>query len=302
MEVQEVEEEADSLNAGEDIRALLDTGCLVGDCISKKVVDSLNASDLLFDVATTICSGFNNQCKNKFQALKINLSFLNEITSSFDHFITTVIVLKDSPIDLIIGIETIKKLSLIDRLPSHFVESENLNVLQKTQESFADNYSEELYGYKPKNQVRTERFRPVKAHAHTCISCLNPDDEAVDFNGPTVNNKADGEDGINNTIPLCFYDKASYHGSCIGRPDQLLPMHISKGDQMLVTMTEGENEKPLLQQATKQLTTESAYPLPSGNQQYIYVLQEKGFYVPVFSEKSSSPFVRSMTHISSNVA
>jgi hypothetical protein len=114
MEVHEVEEEVDSLHAGpmvagKDIRALLDTGCLVGDCISKKVVDSLNASDLLFDVATTICSGFNNQCKNKFQALKINLSFLNEITSSFDHFITTVIVLKDSPIDLIIGRETIKK-------------------------------------------------------------------------------------------------------------------------------------------------------------------------------------------------
>ena len=69
MQMQEVEE-VDTLNAGptmaadKDIRALLDTGCLVGDCISKKVVDSFNASDLLFDVATTIGSGFNNQCKN----------------------------------------------------------------------------------------------------------------------------------------------------------------------------------------------------------------------------------------------
>ena len=77
MEVQEVGEEADSLHAGpnmvagKDIRVLLDTGCLVGDYISKRVVDSLNASDLLFDVATTICSGLNNQCKNKFQALKL---------------------------------------------------------------------------------------------------------------------------------------------------------------------------------------------------------------------------------------
>jgi hypothetical protein len=105
-------------------------------------------------------------------------------------------VLKDSPIDLIIGRETIKKLRLIDSLPSHFVESTNLNVLQKRKVSFADDYSEELYGYKPKNQVQTERFRPVKAHAHTCISCLNPDDEAVDFDGPTVNNKADGEDRL----------------------------------------------------------------------------------------------------------
>jgi multidrug efflux pump subunit AcrA (membrane-fusion protein) len=77
--------------------------------------------------------------------------------------ITTVIVLKDSPSDLIIGRETIKKLRLIDSLPSYFKESTNLNVLKNTQESFADNstktrkvsfgddYSEELFGYKPKN-------------------------------------------------------------------------------------------------------------------------------------------------------
>jgi hypothetical protein len=109
-------------------------------------------------------------------------------------------------------------------------------------------------------------------HAYTCISSLNLDDETVDFNGPTVNSlkqtrKTNGEDINNNTNPLCLYGKALSHGSCIGRPDQLLPMHISEGDQMLVTMTEGENENPLLQQVTRQLTTGSAYPLPSENQQ-----------------------------------
>jgi hypothetical protein len=114
MEVQEVEEAAESLHtvpiiAGKSIRALLDTGCLVGGCISKSIVDSLAASHLLFNVSTTNCSGFNNQCQNNFEALKINLSFLNEITSSLEHIITTVIVLKDSPIDLIIGRETINK-------------------------------------------------------------------------------------------------------------------------------------------------------------------------------------------------
>jgi hypothetical protein len=54
-------------------------------------------------------------------------------------------VLKDSPTDLIIGSETMKKLRLIDSLPSHFVESTNLNVLQNTQESFADNYIADDY-------------------------------------------------------------------------------------------------------------------------------------------------------------
>jgi hypothetical protein len=157
-----------------------------------------------------------------------------------------------------------------------------------------------LYGYKPKNQVRTERSHPVKVHAYTCLSCLNPDDEAVDSYGPTVNNKADGEASINNTIPFCLCDQASSHGSCIGRPDQLLPMHISEGDQILVALTEGENENPLRQQATIQLTTGSAYPLPYQNQQKKWLLQENGLYIPVFSEKSSSPFVSSMKHISSD--
>jgi hypothetical protein len=94
-------------------------------------------------------------------------------------------VLKDSPIDLIIGRETIKKLRLLDSLPSHFVESTNLNVLHNTQESFADNsiqkrkvsfaddYPEELFGYKPKNQVRTERDCPVKALALILMTKLS---------------------------------------------------------------------------------------------------------------------------------
>jgi hypothetical protein len=138
--------------------------------------------------------------------------------------------------------------------------------IQKRKVSFADDYPEELYGYKPKNQVRTERDCSVKAHAHTCLSCLNPDDEAVDSYGPTVNNKADGEDSIQNT-PLCFCNKDSSYGSCLGRPDQLLPRHLSEGDQIVTTMTEGENENPLLLGATIQLTTEdqlaeSAYPPP----------------------------------------
>jgi hypothetical protein len=127
----------------------------------------------------------------------------------------------------------------------------------------ADDYPEELYGYKPKNQVRTERFRPVKAHGHTCLSCLNPDDEAVDSYGPTVNNKADGEDRINNT-PLCFCNKASSHGSYLGQPDQLLSRHISECDQIVATMTGGENENPLLLGTTIQLTAEAMNYLAIG--------------------------------------
>jgi hypothetical protein len=38
----------------DELRVLLDTGCLVGDIISQEIVDNLDASHLLYDVNTTI--------------------------------------------------------------------------------------------------------------------------------------------------------------------------------------------------------------------------------------------------------
>ena len=176
------------------------------------------------------------------------------------------------------------------------MESTNLNVLRNAQEYFADNsiktrevsfvddISEELFGYKPKNQVQSEMHRHVKVHAHTCLSCLNPDDRSVDSSGPTVNKQTDGQDSIHDTTPMCLLNSSAPHGSCLGRSDPLLPRHLSEGDQMMATMTEGENENHLLQQSTIQLTTGSACPLPSGNLKKNWFLQEDGSYKPVFSE------------------
>jgi 16S rRNA C1402 N4-methylase RsmH len=86
----------------DELRAVFDTGYLVGDTISQEIVDSLDASHLLYDVNTTICSGFNNQCTDKFQCLKININFFNEINSLRENFNTVFIVLKNSPILIIV--------------------------------------------------------------------------------------------------------------------------------------------------------------------------------------------------------
>jgi hypothetical protein len=42
------------------VQALLVTGCLVGDCMSQETIDKLNASHLVVNIKTTICSGFDN--------------------------------------------------------------------------------------------------------------------------------------------------------------------------------------------------------------------------------------------------
>ena len=92
------------------VTALLDTGCLVGECISQESINSLNTSNYLFDTNTTICSGFDNTCETKFESLNLNISFINEVNLFKESFNTTVTVLKKSKIDLIISRETIKNM------------------------------------------------------------------------------------------------------------------------------------------------------------------------------------------------
>jgi hypothetical protein len=283
----------------DELRALLDTGCLVGDTISQEIVDSLDASHLLYDVNATICSGFNNQCTDKFQCLRININFFNIINSLRENFNTVVIVLKNSPIDLIIGRETIKKENLSQRLPSHFSETRNLTVPRVTQESFADETPEELYRYKykPSDQRCSERLCPVKEHAHTCKVILNPDEDVVKSDSPLVNSlsqisKTDGKDRIE-TIPMCNCSKALPQGSRIGRPFKLVPMRINEGDQMVVTIADGENDTQLLRNVTPSIRNDGT------NLSRKWLLQENGLYIPVILEKSDSTIDSSMIHISS---
>jgi len=102
------------------ILALLDTGSLAGDFISQQVVDKLNAKLKLVSVNTTICSGFNNQCSNKFESITIHLSYINEVTLKQTTISLNALVLPNSPIDLIIGRASLKVHNFLFNTPSHF--------------------------------------------------------------------------------------------------------------------------------------------------------------------------------------
>ena len=80
-------------------KALLDSGCLVGDCMSQHLVDELHASHLVVNIYTTICSGFDNHCSNTFPSLLINISFINETNALEETFLTRVIIIPKSPIE-----------------------------------------------------------------------------------------------------------------------------------------------------------------------------------------------------------
>ena len=89
--------------------ALLDTGCLAGDFI-KPVINSA--------AILPVCSGLDNTCYDISKSVIIRV---NERLNIINTFEIKVNILDTSPLDLIIGRATIKKLGLVHQVPSQFL-------------------------------------------------------------------------------------------------------------------------------------------------------------------------------------
>lgn len=98
--------------------ALLDTGSLAGDFISQQLVDRYNFPCNTVSTPSIVCSGLNNNCIDLFKTVSLTVLFTNEITSKINTFSINAFILKDTPIDLIVGLSTIKKHSLFQAVPS----------------------------------------------------------------------------------------------------------------------------------------------------------------------------------------
>ena len=100
------------------VNALLDTGSLAGDFISQQLVDRYNFPSNTVSTPSIVCSGLNNNCIDLFKTVSLTVLFTNEITSKINTFSINAFILKDTPIDLIVGLSTIKKHSLFQAVPS----------------------------------------------------------------------------------------------------------------------------------------------------------------------------------------
>jgi hypothetical protein len=132
------------------VQALLDTGCLVGDCMSQEIADKLNASHLVVNINATICSGFNNQCSSDFPSLLIKMIFVHQNTFLKESFITRVLILPESPIDIIIGRKIIKTIHFPTKTLSHSGCEINLTSRTRPVIDFGDtinnNDTQEIHG------------------------------------------------------------------------------------------------------------------------------------------------------------
>ena len=102
--------------------ALLDTGCLAGDFVARRIVDRFNIKSVINSAAKlSVCSGLDNTCYDISESVIISVNYLNERLSKINTFEIKAIILDTSPVDLIIGRATIKKLSLVHEVPSQFL-------------------------------------------------------------------------------------------------------------------------------------------------------------------------------------
>jgi hypothetical protein len=99
--------------------------------MSQEMVYKLKASHLVVNTNTTICSGFNNDCSENFPALLVNISYFDEITKKIKAFQTNVFILPKSPIDVIIGRNTIKQQQFTRTTPSPFKHQKKLSIVLK---------------------------------------------------------------------------------------------------------------------------------------------------------------------------
>ena len=100
-----------------NVDALLDTGCLAGDFVARRIVDRFNIEPVINSAARlSVCSGLDNTCHDISKSVIISVNYLNERLNNINTFQIKVLILET--LFLIIGRATIKKLSLIDEVPS----------------------------------------------------------------------------------------------------------------------------------------------------------------------------------------
>ena len=100
------------------MEAPVDTGSLAGDLISEKTANKFNFTPIQTNSELKVCSGLDNTCYNVDIKIDLCVTSYNELLNNDDTLDISAIVLKETPIDIIIGRDTIRKYQLFDKIPS----------------------------------------------------------------------------------------------------------------------------------------------------------------------------------------
>ena len=69
------------------MNALLDTGCLAGDFVARRIVDRFNIKPVIHSAAKlSVCSGLDNTCYDISKSVIISINYLNERLNKLSTF------------------------------------------------------------------------------------------------------------------------------------------------------------------------------------------------------------------------
>ena len=140
-----------------NVDALLNSGCLAGDFVARRIVDRFNIKPVINSAAKlSVCSGLDNTCYDTSKSVIISVNYFNERLNKISTFEIKAIILETSPLDLIIGRATIKKLSLVHDVPSQFLNIGKLLITEGKTSEHATNCS----GCQPKEELQTSGSVP----------------------------------------------------------------------------------------------------------------------------------------------
>ena len=137
-----------------NVDALLDTGCLAGDFVARRIVDRFNIRPIIHSTSKlSVCSGLDNTCYDISDSVIVSVNYLNERVNKINTFTIKAIILDSSPVDIIIGRATIKKLSLVLEVPSQF---HNIGKALLTGGNTSE-HATKCSGCQPKEELQTSR-------------------------------------------------------------------------------------------------------------------------------------------------
>ena len=102
------------------VLTLLDTGSLAGNFIASRILKMFSLEHRTFKnpfKLCRVCSGLNNNCCDISDTIDLTLSYFCPDLNKKNSFQISAFVLKDTPLDLIIGRKTIQDLNLFSIFP-----------------------------------------------------------------------------------------------------------------------------------------------------------------------------------------
>jgi hypothetical protein len=111
-----------SIRARNNVKALLDTGSLAGDFVAFRTLQVLNLEPyILTHGSRLVCSGLDNSCYDVSSYIALQVSYFSENSNKYASIEIKVTILNSSPIDLVIGRDSIRKYNLFTEIPSQLV-------------------------------------------------------------------------------------------------------------------------------------------------------------------------------------